>query len=102
MVFRSEVAQKPGCAYGSGGRIESLSPHTFRASLFVILEGRRTAPGASRGRKVRTPQGAMLGNPDWSGIHSGGQAARPADGQCHRNLNRLSFARNTGKGEKVG
>ena len=44
----------------------------------------------------------MPRNPDLSGIHVGGQAARPADGQCHRNLNRLSFARDTGKGEKVG
>jgi len=25
----------------------------------LVLEGRRIAPGASRGRKVRTPKGAM-------------------------------------------
>jgi hypothetical protein len=30
--------------------------------LQMVLEGRRIAPGASRGRKVRTPQGAMLRN----------------------------------------
>ena len=32
-------------------------------SLSLISEGRRIAPGASPGRKVRTPQGAMPRNP---------------------------------------
>ena len=61
----------------------------FPAILPAILEGRRIAPGASRGRKVRTPKGAMPRNP-WplvfdrgnsgSGIHAGGDAARRPDG----------------------
>ena len=41
----------------------------------MILEGWRTAPGASRGRKVRTPQGAMPRNRVlWPGYT---RAARP-------------------------
>ena len=57
--------------------------------LTVVLEGRRIAPGASRGRKVRTPSGAMLRNPspfDWDTRRR--QVGRPADGKCHRKLNR--------------
>jgi hypothetical protein len=33
------------------------------ATLTLILEGRRIAPGTSWGRKVRTPKGAMPRNP---------------------------------------
>ena len=53
--------------------------------LPVVLEGRRIAPGASRGRKVRTPLGAMPHNPspyDWDTY--GRFAVRRTDGKCHR------------------
>jgi hypothetical protein len=54
-----------------------------------VLEGRRIAPGASRGRKVRTPQGVMLRNPspfDWDTRRR--KVGRLSDGKCHRKLNR--------------
>jgi len=42
--------------------------------LLTVLEGWRIAPGASWGRKVRTPQGTTLRNPVFTiGIHSGGR-----------------------------
>ena len=44
----------------------------------------RTAPGASRGRKVRTPQGAMPCNLASAWIDMGGDAVRRPDGKCHR------------------
>ena len=53
--------------------------------LPLVLEGRRIAPGASRGRKVRTPLGAMPHNPspyDWDTY--GRFAVRWTDGKCHR------------------
>ncbi len=42
----------------------------------LILEGRRIASGASRGRKVRTPQGAMPRNP---GLRAGDTRGRKAE-----------------------
>jgi len=57
--------------------------------LALVLEGWRIAPGASRGRKVRTPLGAMPRNPslfDWD--TRGRSAVRLADGKCHRKLDR--------------
>src|SRR6266704_1109516 len=57
--------------------------------ITLVLEGRRIAPGASRGRKVRTPQDAMLRNPglfDWDTRRR--RVGRLADGKCHRKLNR--------------
>ena len=37
----------------------------FRGNVWMILEGRRIAPGplAGRGEEIRTPQGAMPRNP---------------------------------------
>ena len=51
-----------------------LSCLTEGRMFALVLEGRRTASGASRGRKVRTPQGAMPRNPasNGAGIHAGG------------------------------
>ena len=43
-----------------------LSVLRFAARLDMVLEGRRIASGASRGRKVRTPEGAMPRNPGLS------------------------------------
>ncbi len=54
-----------------------------------VLGGRRIAPGASPGRKVRTPSGAMLRNPslfDWDTRRR--PVGRLADGKCHRKSNR--------------
>src|SRR5882672_8077813 len=51
----------------------------------LILEGRRIASGASRGRKVRTPEGAMPRNPGRKDRDTRGRKAeRLFDGQCHR------------------
>ena len=49
--------------------------------LWTVLEGWRIAPGASRGRKVRTPQGATPRNPILAiGIHAGSRfQGRPTD-----------------------
>jgi len=58
----------------------------------LVLEGRRIAPGASPGRKVRTPQGATPRNPslfDWD--IPGRKAGRFSDGKCHRKSNRRSL-----------
>ena len=55
----------------------------------MVLEGRRIAPGVSRGRKVRTPQGAMLRNPspfDWDTRRR--KVGRLFDGKCHRKSDR--------------
>jgi hypothetical protein len=49
----------------------------FGNSMFVILEERRIAPGASRGRKVRTPEGVMPRNLVLARIHAGSKAERP-------------------------
>ena len=57
--------------------------------LPLVLERRGIAPGASRGRKVRTPQGTMLRNPgpfDWDTRRR--KVGRLSDGKCHRKLNR--------------
>ena len=55
----------------------------------MVLEGRRIAPGASRGRKVRTPQGVMPRNPGLFGWDIlGRKVGRLSDGKCHRKLNR--------------
>lgn len=46
----------------------------FAGKVISVLEGRRIASGASRGRKVRTPQGAMPRNlslPTQEGIPTG-------------------------------
>ena len=49
----------------------------------------------------------MPRNPDLSGIHVGGQAARPADGKCHRKetadfgISDFKSEISKGKGEKV-
>ena len=56
--------------------------------LAVVLAGRRIAPGASPGRKVRTPQGAMLRNSGLTGDTRRRSVGRLADGQCHRKLDR--------------
>ncbi len=51
----------------------------------MVLEGRRIASGASRGRKVRTPKGAMPRNPGLFGRDTRGRKVeRLSDGQCHR------------------
>ena len=66
-----------------------LSGLHFAARLLMVLEGRRTASGASRGRKVRTPKGAMPRNPGSFGWDTRGRKVeRPSNGQCHRKLNR--------------
>ena len=67
----------------------------------LVLEGRRIASGASRGRKVRTPPGAMPRNSGFAGDTRGGKVERLFNGKCHRKLNRPRFARSAGKGEKV-
>ena len=55
----------------------------------MVLAGRRIAPGASPGRKVRTPQGATLRNPGSFGWDTRRRKVeRLFDGQCHRKLNR--------------
>ena len=57
--------------------------------LTAVLEGRRIAPGASRGRKVRTPQGVMPRNPGpFDRDTRGRRVGRLFDGKCHRKLNR--------------
>ena len=89
----------------------SLSDLDLPSKVATILEGRRIASGASPGRKVRTPQGAMPRN-FWPPPQGGGpgdtrgrKVERLFDGQCHRKLNRqLRTFRNEsseGKGEKV-
>ena len=58
----------------------------------MILEGWRIASGASRGRKVRTPQGAMPRNLRRRAEDTRGRKVeRLFDGKCHRNLNRRRF-----------
>ena len=58
----------------------------------MVLEGRRTASGASQKRKVRTPKGAMPRNPGSCGRDTRGRKVeRPFDGQCHRKSNRRSL-----------
>ena len=67
--------------------------------LVMVLEGRRIAPGASPGRKVRTPQGAMLRNPGSFGRDTRRRhVSRRVDGQCHR---KQTAGRKSGDGEKV-
>ena len=57
--------------------------------LAAVLEGRRIAPGASPGRKVRTPQVAMLRNPGLFDRDTRRRSVgRRSDGKCHRKLNR--------------
>ncbi len=64
----------------------------FAARLGMVLEGRRTAFGASQKRKVRTPKGAMPRNPGLCGRDTRGRKVeRPFDGQCHRKSNRRSL-----------
>ena len=50
-----------------------LSVLHFAARLDMVLEGRRTASGASRERKVRTPKGAMPRNPGLFGRDTRGR-----------------------------
>src|SRR5262245_10995973 len=59
-----------------------LRVRRYHSVCSLILEGRRTAPGASRGRKVRTPQGAMPRNPDPVGDIRG----RPGREACRRTV----------------
>ena len=54
----------------------------------MVLEGRRIAFGASRKRKVRTPQGVMPRNSGLAGDILGRPVGRPADGKCHRKSDR--------------
>ncbi len=69
-----------------------LSGLRFAARLGMVLEGRRTAFGASQKRKVRTPKGAMPRNPGPCGRDTRGRKVeRPFDGQCHRKSNRRSL-----------
>jgi len=56
--------------------------------LTLVLEGRGIALGASRGRKVRTPQGVMPRNSGLAGDTRGRKVGRLFDGKCHRKLNR--------------
>ena len=66
-----------------------LSVLHFAARLDMVLEGRRTASGASRERKVRTPKGAVPRNPGLFGRDTRGRKVeRLFDGQCHRKSNR--------------
>ena len=61
----------------------------FGVCCSLVLEGRRIAPGASPGRKVRTPLGATLRNPGLFGWDTRRRKVeRLFDGQCHRKLNR--------------
>ena len=65
--------------------------------LWMVLEGRRIAPGASRGRKVRTPQGTTPRNPspyDWD--TRGRTVSRRFDGECHRKQTATSGSREPG------
>src|ERR1039458_3318547 len=57
----------------------------------MVLEGRRIASGASRGRKVRTPKGAMPRNSGSFGWDTRGRKVeRLFDGPGHKKLNRRS------------
>ena len=56
--------------------------------LKLVLEGRRIAPGASPGRKVRTPQGVMPRNSGLTGDTRGRKVGRLSDGKCHRKSDR--------------
>ena len=82
----------PNPAFAWEGRPKTFRRLRMSATSFIlqlVLEGRGIAPGASRGRKVRTPQGAMLRNPgpfDWDTRRR--KVGRLADGKCHRKLNR--------------
>ena len=52
--------------------------------FLTVLAGRRIAPGASPGRKVRTPLGATLRNSGFAGDTRRQSVSRRTDGQCHR------------------
>ncbi len=56
----------------------------------MVLEGRRIAFGASRKRKVRTPQGVMPRNSGLAGDIRGRKVGRLFDGKCHRKSDRRS------------
>ncbi len=59
-----------GCPRADRGPIFHFFQVREGSILPLVLEGRRIAPGASRGRKVRTPKGAMprnLGAPSQEG-----------------------------------
>ncbi len=70
------------------GLIHHLRKLPTSLILKLVLEGRRIAFGASRKRKVRTPQGMMPRNSGLAGDILGRKAGRLFDGKCHRKLNR--------------
>ena len=72
--FRSTPPSMPAFHVGSSRNLLSrnfpdglLPLHPAAPYAFWIPEGRRVALGASRGRKVRTPQGATPRNPGSAG-----------------------------------
>ena len=67
-----------------------LKKKIISASLTSVLEGRRIAFGASRKRKVRTPQGVMPRNSGLAGDRRGRKVGRLFDGKCHRKSDRRS------------
>src|ERR1041384_8380438 len=58
--------------------------------LPAILEGRRIAPGASRGRKVRTPKGAMPRNPATGYTRAGRPRGLPTERAPENDTARVS------------
>jgi hypothetical protein len=75
--------------FGAVKKFRHLRNSATSFIILLVLEGRRIAPGASRGRKVRTPQGVMPRNSsrfDWD--TRGRKVGRLSDGKCHRKLNR--------------
>jgi hypothetical protein len=73
----------------ASGNLGGLPIFSGAVTLPLIPVGRRTASGRQgRGRKVRTPEGAMPRNfaPApcvKTKIYAGGRR-KPSDGQCHR------------------
>jgi len=72
------------------GRFRYLRNSAGSIILKMVLEGRRIAFGASRKRKVRTPQGVMPRNSGLAGDTRGRKVGRLFDGKCHRKSDRRS------------
>ncbi len=73
IVIFSKFVQSEGRTRVSMPFKPCLSVLRVAARLGMVLEGRRTASGASRTRKVRTPKGAMPRNPGPSGRDTRGR-----------------------------
>jgi hypothetical protein len=70
--------------------------------LIMVLEGRRIASGASRGRKVRTPQGVMPRNSGFNRRYTRAESWKTFRRKVPQKIRPPSFRlRDGGKGEKV-